>query len=1060
MPQDKIVVRGAREHNLKNVNVTIPRDKLVVITGLSGSGKSSLAFDTIFAEGQRRYVESLSAYARQFLDKMEKPDVEHIDGLSPAISIDQKGTTRNPRSTVGTVTEIYDYLRLLYARAGRQHCPQCGREVSQQTLQQIVDAVLSAPDGSRIMLLAPLVQGRKGEYKNVFEEMRRAGYVRMRVDGQILDLSDEIELDKQKKHTIEVVVDRLVIRKRKQEEDSENGLHKVAERPALYDVNASKESHRDKDGIDEPDIATILHEDVDPAFRQRLSDSLETTLKLGNGVVLVSVIGGEETLYSEKAACVYCGISLPEIAPRTFSFNSPHGACPTCTGLGTQLEIDPELIVTHPEVSILDGAIAPWSKVVNGSQWHQAILEAMSKTYNFDLKTPWQDLSEDIQQKVLHGVPDQLAIRYTPQSGNTRTYNVHFEGVIPNLDRRYKQTDSESIREEIEGYMAARVCPDCRGARLKPEALAVTLGGRNIVQVTNLAINHTQRFFQELEAETLPGLKEGESVRVAPVKNGKGKKNSKQTESLLGDPLEKIDTNGPLVKSTLSGRERFIARQVLKEIHARLQFLIDVGLDYLTLSRAAASLSGGEAQRIRLATQIGSGLMGVLYILDEPSIGLHQRDNERLIKTLTRLRNLGNTLLVVEHDEDTMRASDHIIDIGPGAGEHGGHVVAEGTYEEIVANHNSLTGDYLSRRRRIEIPTERRPGNGNKLTIKGARENNLKNVDVDVPLGKFVVITGVSGSGKSTLITDILYRKLAHTFHRAHERPGQHDTVEGLEHLDKVIDIDQSPIGRTPRSNPATYTNAFTSIRELFAQVPEARTRGYTPGRFSFNVKGGRCEACRGEGIVRIEMNFLPDVYVPCEVCQGKRYNREALEIHYKGKTIADVLDMTIEEAAGFFTNVPSINNKMQTLKDVGLGYMRLGQPATTLSGGEAQRVKLATELSRRATGRTLYILDEPTTGLHFADVDRLLEVLQRLVDTGNTIVVIEHNLDVIKSADWIIDLGPEGGDGGGRIIAEGSPEEVAQNPQSYTGHFLHKMIEEETELIRRLSETTDEVMA
>nr|WP_236601704.1 excinuclease ABC subunit UvrA [Ktedonobacter sp. SOSP1-52] len=1043
--------------------MTIPRDKLVVITGLSGSGKSSLAFDTIFAEGQRRYVESLSAYARQFLDKMEKPDVEHIDGLSPAISIDQKGTTHNPRSTVGTVTEIYDYLRLLYARIGHQHCPQCGREVSQQTLQQIVDAVLSLADGSRIMLLAPLVQGRKGEYKNVFEEMRRSGYVRVRVDGEIRDLSDEIDLDKQKKHTIEVVVDRLVIRKQKREENEENGLKKVAERPALYEVNASKEAHRDEDNIAEPDIPAILHEEVDPAFRQRLTDSLETTLKLGNGVVLVSVIGGEETLYSEKAACVYCGISLPEIAPRTFSFNSPHGACPTCTGLGTQMEIDPELIVTHPEVSILEGAIAPWSKVVNGSQWHSAILESLSKAYDFDLNTPWQDLNEDIQQKILHGIPEQLAIRYTPQHGQTKTYNVHFEGVIPNLDRRYKQTDSEGIREEIEGYMTARICPDCRGARLKPEALAVTVGGHNIVQVTSLSITHTQRFFQELEDDVLAsrsGVKPGEPIHLAPVKNGKTKKNGKQGNSLLGDPLAKIDTRGQLVATILTERERFIARQVLKEIHARLQFLVDVGLDYLTLSRAAASLSGGEAQRIRLATQIGSGLMGVLYILDEPSIGLHQRDNERLIKTLTRLRNLGNTLLVVEHDEDTMRASDHIIDIGPGAGEHGGYVVAEGTYDEIVANPNSLTGDYLSRRRRVEIPAERRPGNGNKLTIRGANENNLKNVDVDIPLGKFVVITGVSGSGKSTLITDILYRKLAHTFHRAHERPGQHETIEGLEYLDKVIDIDQSPIGRTPRSNPATYTNAFTGIRELFAQVPESRMRGYMPGRFSFNVKGGRCEACKGEGIVRIEMNFLPDVYVPCEVCNGKRYNREALEIHYKGKTIADVLDMTIEEAAGFFVNVPSIHTKMQTLKDVGLGYMRLGQPATTLSGGEAQRIKLATELSRRATGRTLYILDEPTTGLHFADVDRLLSVLQRLVDTGNTIVVIEHNLDVIKCADWIIDLGPEGGDGGGRIIAQGTPEVVAQAPQSYTGHFLKRMLEEEIEMIRQLNETSNEVMA
>jgi len=1043
MPLDKIVIRGAREHNLKNIDVTIPRDKLVVITGLSGSGKSSLAFDTIFAEGQRRYVESLSAYARQFLDKMEKPDVEHIDGLSPAISIDQKGATHNPRSTVGTVTEIYDYLRLLYARVGHQHCPKCGREVSQQTLQQIVDAVLSLPEGSRILLLAPLVQGRKGEYKNIFEEMRRSGYVRVRVDGLIVDLSEEIDLDKQKKHTIEVVVDRLVIRKGKKQHADEPQLKRVAERPALYDVNANPET--------DDELSKAVQEDVDPAFRQRLSDSLETTLKLGNGVVLVSIVDGEEILFSEKAACVYCGISLPEIAPRTFSFNSPHGACPTCTGLGTQQEIDPELIVTHPDFSILDGAIGPWSKVVNGSQWHSATLEALANRYKFDLHTPWRELSKDIQQKILYGTPEQLTIRYTPQHGHTRNYNVNFEGVIPNLDRRYKQTESEGIREEIEGYMTARVCPDCKGARLKPEALAVTVGGHNIVQVTRLSIVLTQRFFQELESENPEQLAPLALARVTkqPTQK-KSKKDDDETESLLGDPLAKIDPNGTLVQGGLSNRERIIARQILKEIHARLQFLIDVGLDYLTLDRAAASLSGGEAQRIRLATQIGSGLMGVLYILDEPSIGLHQRDNARLIRTLVRLRNLGNTLLVVEHDEDTMRAADHIIDIGPGAGEHGGKVVAEGTFDEIVANTNSLTGDYLSRRKRIETPEQRRPGNGNALIIKGARENNLKNIDVEVPLGKFVAITGVSGSGKSTLITDILYRKLSHVFFRAHERPGAHDTIEGLENLDKVIDIDQSPIGRTPRSNPATYTNAFTGIRDLFAQVPESRLRGYQPGRFSFNVKGGRCEACKGEGIVKIEMNFLPDVYVPCEVCGGKRYNREALEIHYKGKSIADVLDMTVEEATEFFANVPSIYNKMKTLNDVGLGYMRLGQPATTLSGGEAQRVKLATELSRRATGRTMYILDEPTTGLHFADVARLLDVLQRLVDTGNSVVVIEHNLDVIKSADWLIDLGPAGGDAGGRVIAQGTPEDVAEIEESYTGHFLKRMFLENAEFEAR----------
>jgi len=1046
MPQDKIVIRGAREHNLKNIDVTIPRDKLVVITGLSGSGKSSLAFDTIFAEGQRRYVESLSAYARQFLDKMEKPDVDHIDGLSPAISIDQKGATHNPRSTVGTVTEIYDYMRLMYARVGHPHCPICGRELSQQTVQQIVDSVLDLPEGSRIMLLAPLVQGRKGEYKQIFEEMRRAGYVRVRVDGTIYDLSDEIELDKQKKHTIEVVVDRLVIRGERKATTSEEvrPLKKVAERPALYDVNAVQESADSH--FDAPD-SPAQPQEVDTSFRQRVTDSLETTLKLGNGVVLVSIIDGEEILFSEKLSCVYDGFSLPEIAPRTFSFNSPHGACPTCTGLGTQQEIDAELIVTHPELSLLEGAIAPWSKVVNGSQWHASILEALAKKYGFSLETPWRELTADQKQKVLYGTTEPLTIRYRPQHGGTRTYTINFEGVIPNLDRRYKQTESEGVREEIEQYMSARICPDCRGARLKPEALAVTVGGHNIVQVSRLSIVNAQRFFLELEAqEVAPSLPAASSLNGHG--NVKRKNNGSGNEvSLLGDPLTPIDPRGPMVDVTLTGRERLIARQVLKEIRARLQFLVDVGLDYLTLDRGAASLSGGEAQRIRLATQIGSGLMGVLYILDEPSIGLHQRDNARLIRTLVRLRDLGNTLLVVEHDQDTMRAADYIIDIGPGAGEHGGRVVGEGTYKDIIASPDSITGDYLARRKFIRLPEKRRTGNGKSLLIKGARENNLKNIDVEVPLGEFVVVTGVSGSGKSTLITDILYRRLAHVIYRAHDKPGAHDTIEGVEQLDKVIDIDQSPIGRTPRSNPATYTTAFTGIRDLFAQVPESRIRGYQPGRFSFNVKGGRCEACKGEGIVKIEMNFLPDVYVPCEVCKGKRYNREALEIHYKGKSIADVLDMTVEEATEFFANVPSIYNKMRTLNDVGLGYMRLGQPATTLSGGEAQRVKLATELSKRATGRTMYILDEPTTGLHFADVDRLLQVLQRLVDAGNSIVVIEHNLEVIKSADWLIDLGPEGGDAGGYVIATGTPEDIAENEQSFTGFFLKRMYLEDAAL-------------
>ena len=1041
MPQDKIVVRGAREHNLKNIDVVIPRDKLVVITGLSGSGKSSLAFDTIFAEGQRRYVESLSAYARQFLDRMEKPDVDHIDGLSPAISIDQKGTTHNPRSTVGTVTEIYDYLRLLYARVGHPHCPNCGREVSQQTVQQIVDAVLNLPAGAKIMLLAPLVQGRKGEYKNIFEEMRRSGYVRVRVDGKVYDLSDELELDKQKKHTIEVVVDRLVIRKGQRASTEVNldghgdeppARKLVAERPALYDVNARR------DAENEP-VTAPEEEEADASFRQRVADSLETTLKLGNGVVLVSIIDGEEILFSEKFACVYCGISLPEIAPRTFSFNSPHGACATCTGLGTQQEIDAEMVVTHPELSIRDGAIAAWCKEMNSSKWYASIADALAEKYRFSLDTPWRELTDEQRRLMLYGSSDPVTIRYRPQHGNMRTYTITFEGVIPHLERRYKQTESESIREEIEGYMTARTCPDCHGARLKPDALGVTVGGRNIVQVTQLSIVRAQRFFQDLEH-----LQEFPSPgKVRANGNGNGKKNGRHS-SQNPDPLAPIDPAESLVLSPVTERERFIARQIFKEIRARLQFLVDVGLDYLTLGRSATSLSGGEAQRIRLATQIGSGLMGVLYILDEPSIGLHQRDNERLISTLVRLRNLGNTLLVVEHDEDTMRSADHIIDIGPGAGEHGGYVVAEGNYAEIVANTNSLTGDYLSHRRHIPVPAERRAGNGKSLRIVGARENNLKNVSAEFPLGKFVVVTGVSGSGKSTLVTDILYRKLAHTFFRAHERPGAHDDIEGLENLDKVIEIDQSPIGRTPRSNPATYTNAFTGIRDLFAQVPESRLRGYQPGRFSFNVKGGRCEACKGEGIVRIEMNFLPDVYVPCEICAGKRYNREALEIHYKGKSIAEVLDMTVEEATEFFSNVPSIYNKMKTLNDVGLGYMRLGQPATTLSGGEAQRVKLATELSRRATGRTMYILDEPTTGLHFADVDRLLEVLQRLVDAGNTIVVIEHNLEIIKSADWVIDLGPEGGDAGGEVVAQGTPEEIAEIARSYTGQFLHRMFTEE----------------
>ena len=911
MPQDKISIRGARAHNLKNIDVTVPRDKLVVITGLSGSGKSSLAFNTIFAEGQRRYVESLSTYARQFLESMEKPDVDSIDGLSPALAIGQKGTTQNPRSTVGTVTEIYDYLRLLYARIGHPHCPKCGREISQQTVQQMVDAVLKLPEGSRIMLLAPLVKEHEGAYEPLFDEVRRSGYVRVRVDGNIAELSDEIELDEQKKHTIEVVVDRLVI-----------------------------------------------PEEIDPSFRQRLTDSLETTLKLGSGIVLVSIIGGDEILFSEHPTCVSCGISLPEIAPHTFSFNSPHGACPTCAGLGVLQTVDPEQMAD------------------------QSAMDTINRTQRF----------------------------------------VGVEGTPP------------SWGDEIESSVSARICPDCHGTRLKPEALSVTVGGRNIAQVTQLSIEQAQRFFLLSEAK------------------------QSAYQFFVSDTQTSIDPHGLVVEVRLSERERLIARQLLKEISARLQFLLDMGLDYLTLDRAAASLSGGEAQRIHLATQIGSGLTGVLYILDEPSVGLHQHDNARLIKTLTRLRDQGNSVLVVEHDEETMRASDHIVEMGPGAGEHGGQVVAQGTYQEIMANSHSLTGDYLGRRKWIPLPEQRREGNGRSLTIKGAREHNLKNVTVDIPLGKFVVVTGVSGSGKSTLITDILYRKLASTFYRAREKPGAHDSIEGLEHLDTVIGIDQSPIGRTPRSNPATYSDAFTGIRGLFAKVPEARIRGYQPGRFSLNAKGGRCEACQGEGLVKIEMNFLPDVYVPCEVCQGKRYNREALEIRYKGKNIADALEMPVEEAMGFFAKVPSVFKKLKALYDVGLGYIRLGQPATTLSGGEAQRVKLARELARPATGRTMYILDEPTTGLHFADIERLLHVLERLVDAGNSIIVIEHNMEVVKSADWIIDLGPGAGDAGGQVIAQGTPEDVAENGQSLTGSYLKRMFLEDA--VRAYARQPSEIAA
>jgi excinuclease ABC subunit A len=1057
MPQDNIMVRGAREHNLKNIDVTIPRDQLVVITGLSGSGKSSLAFDTIFAEGQRRYLESLSAYARNFVGQMEKPDVDHIDGLSPAISIDQKSTSHNPRSTVGTVTEIYDYMRLLFARAGHPHCPNCGREVSQQTPQQMVDAILDLPEGTRLLLLAPLVRGRKGEYRQLFEDLRKSGFVRVRVNGQVRDVNEDIELDRYKQHTIEVVVDRLKVSHASASDqdtdetsaddaaEDEPNLRFVAERRSLYDVRPLEAI----DGADEAGAVTqpprLTSVKRDKSFRQRVADSVETALKQGNGTMLVSVIDGEENLYSEKFACVYCGLSIDEIAPRTFSFNSPHGACPECTGLGTKQEIDEELIVTNPNLSLAEGAILPWSKFGSTSTWYSSQLEAIAQQQGFSLKTPWKKLTPENRKAILHGTEEEVTFTYENRQGQRRSHKRVFEGVIPNLERRFRESSSDSMREEISQYMSDRPCPVCKGARLKPAALAVTVGGSNVVEVCQLPINQALQFFQELDGmEQDTTIQSKWSAGEANGKNGKnghraGTANGAIAASAAGVP-GKNGANGTGLQAhptPLSERERIIGRQILKEIKARLGFLVDVGLDYLTLWRSATTLSGGEAQRIRLATQIGSSLMGVLYILDEPSIGLHQRDNARLIHTLERLRDLGNTLLVVEHDEEMMRASDHIIDIGPGAGEHGGHVVAAGPIETIIANPASITGQYLSGQKRIETPRKRREGNGKSLVVRGARENNLRHIDVTFPLGKFVAITGVSGSGKSSLINEILYKRLAQHIYRAHDKPGAHDDIEGIDQLDKVINIDQSPIGRTPRSNPATYTGAFTTIREIFAQVPEARARGYQAGRFSFNIKGGRCEACQGGGIIQIEMQFLPDVYVACEVCKGRRYNRETLEIHYKGKTISEVLDMTVEEAMHFFEHIPSIYNKMATLNDVGLGYIHLGQPATTLSGGEAQRIKLATELSRRATGRTLYILDEPTTGLHFADVAKLLDVLQRLVDLGNSVVVIEHNLDVIKNADWLIDLGPEGGNGGGLVIAEGTPEDVAQMEQSFTGKFL-----------------------
>jgi len=985
MPLDQIEIRGARQHNLKNIDLVIPRDQLVVITGLSGSGKSSLAFDTLYAEGQRRYVESLSSYARQFLGQMDKPDVESITGLSPAISIDQKGASHNPRSTVGTVTEIYDYLRLLYARIGHPHCPKCGRPIQQQTSEQIIDAVLDMDDGTRIMVLAPLVEGRKGEYQSVFDEVRRAGFVRVRVDGDVRDLSDKIELAKNKKHSIAVVVDRLVV------------------------------GHGTED-------------------RSRIADSIEQSLKLGSGQVIVSQPrsdgGWDDRLYSELFACPYDGTSLPALEPRSFSFNTPHGACPTCTGLGTRLEVDPDLVLANKDLSLAQGAIAAWGKAGwNGNSYYKSMLESVARHYGFSMSTPVRELKPEHIQKILYGSgQERIVLRYESKSGRSREYRAYYEGVIPNIERRFAETDSDFIREDLQKYMAPRPCPTCHGARLKPEALAVTIAGRPINEVVSYSVLHARDFFGALE-ERVPALGEGGAKLNG---NGNGNGNGHTSNGRL-----KTDPFAAERGLILTDREFAIGRQILKEIRERLRFLVDVGLDYLTLSRTAATLSGGEAQRIRLATQIGSGLTGVLYILDEPSIGLHQRDNDRLIRTLKRLRDLGNTLIVVEHDEDTMRAADWIVDMGPGAGEHGGRVVAQGPLARILATPESLTGQFLTGARAIPVPKSRRPGNGKVVRIIGARENNLKAITAEIPLGMLVCVTGVSGSGKSSLVTNTLFPALAQRLFKSREPAGAHDRIDGLEHLDKVIDIDQSPIGRTPRSNPATYVGLFTPIRDLFAQVPEARVRGYQPGRFSFNVKGGRCEACEGDGILKIEMQFLPDVYVPCEVCHGKRYNRETLEIKYKGFSIADVLEMTADEALDVFENIPSIATKLRTLCEVGLGYIHLGQPATTLSGGEAQRVKLSSELARRATGRTMYILDEPTTGLHFADVEHLLGLLGRLVDAGNTVVVIEHNLDVIKSADWLIDLGPEGGEAGGEIVATGRPEDVAAIPASYTGQHL-----------------------
>ncbi|MCM3217659.1 excinuclease ABC subunit UvrA [Niallia taxi] len=955
MAKDKLIVKGARAHNLKNIDITIPRDKLVVITGLSGSGKSSLAFDTIYAEGQRRYVESLSAYARQFLGQMDKPDVDSIEGLSPAISIDQKTTSRNPRSTVGTVTEIYDYLRLLYARIGRPVCPEHGVEITSQTIEQMVDRILEYPERTKIQVLAPVISGRKGAHVKVLEDIKKQGYVRVRIDGEMHELSDDIELEKNKKHSIEVVIDRLVV----------------------------------KEGIS-----------------QRLADSLESALQFGGGKVIIDVIGEEELLFSEHHACPICGFSIGELEPRLFSFNSPFGACPECDGLGTRLEVDIELVIPNPNLTLKENAIAPWESI--SSQYYPQLLESVCNHYGIDMNIPVKDIPKNMLDKILYGSgKEKIHFRYENDFGQVRENDIQFEGVVRNVERRYKETSSDFIREQMEKYMAQQDCPTCKGYRLKKEAQAVFVNGLHIGQVTEKSVIEGKNFFENL---------------------------------------------------TLTQKEQQIANLILREISERLGFLNNVGLDYLTLSRAAGTLSGGEAQRIRLATQIGSRLTGVLYILDEPSIGLHQRDNDKLIDTLKHMRDIGNTLIVVEHDEDTMMEADYLIDVGPGAGVHGGQIISTGTPQEVMADDNSITGQYLSGKKFIPLPLERRKSDGREIEIIGANENNLKNVDVKIPLGVFTAVTGVSGSGKSTLVNEILHKSLAQKLNRAKAKPGEHKEIKGIEQLEKVIDIDQSPIGRTPRSNPATYTGVFDDIRDVYSTTNEAKVRGYKKGRFSFNVKGGRCEACRGDGIIKIEMHFLPDVYVPCEVCHGKRYNRETLEVQYKGKNISDVLDMTVEDAVSFFENIPKIHRKLQTIVDVGLGYIKLGQPATTLSGGEAQRVKLASELHKRSTGKTFYILDEPTTGLHVDDISRLLVVLQRLVDNGETVLVIEHNLDVIKATDFIIDLGPEGGDKGGTILGSGTPEEIAELKGSYTGKYLKPILERDRLRMKKSIKEAEEI--